>query len=154
MWSHIKRILWAASSTLVPAVPLPFPELGGCGWSTVIFSWPYFKPCLYCSYSLNSASCALPACLLLLSPAWSEWQWLYPSLMSMFKQYELSAARFRCSSTSRPLSISPAMFANSPVTTTCHKASMHKAAGSLTAATQHHIYQEPKGWEPLPCIPA
>lgn len=39
------------------------------------------------------------------------------------------------------------MFANmfAPVTTTCHKATMHKAAGSLTAAMQYHVYREHEG---------
>jgi len=45
------------------------------------------------------------------------------------------------------------VFANPPVATTCHKA-MHKAAGSLAAAMQHHIYHEQKGLEPLSRIPA
>lgn len=77
MWSHMKKIFWDASSTLVPTVPLFFPVLGGCVWGIVIFSWPYCKPCMYWSYSLNSMSCESPALLIMLSSVCSGWQWLF-----------------------------------------------------------------------------
>lgn len=35
-----------------------FPKLGVCVCSTVIFSWPHFKPCLYCSYCLLTSAVA------------------------------------------------------------------------------------------------
>lgn len=86
MWSHMKKIFWDASSTLVPTVPLFFPVLGGCVWGIVIFSWPYCKPCMYWSYSLNSMSCESPALLIMLSSVCSGWQWLFSSFMSHLVQ--------------------------------------------------------------------